>query len=34
MWIEEREWGSLKLRLSKNFVWKCQYALRVEQEKG
>jgi len=31
-WIEEREWGSLKLRLSKRFVWKCQYAVRVKRK--
>jgi len=31
-WIEEREWGSLKSRLSKNFVWKYQYAVRVKRK--
>jgi len=31
-WIEEREWGSLKLRLSKRFVWKCQYAVRTKNK--
>jgi len=25
--IEEKEWGNLKLKLSKKFVWKCQYAV-------
>jgi len=31
-WIEEKEWGSLKLRLSKRFVWKCQYVVRVKKK--
>jgi len=31
-WIEEREWGSLKLKLSKSFVWKYQYAARVKKK--
>jgi len=31
-WIEERQWGSLKLRLSKRFVWKCQYAVRAKRK--
>jgi len=26
-WIKKREWGNLKLRLSRNFVWKCEYAV-------
>jgi len=31
-WIDEREWGSLKLRLSKRFVWKCRYAVRAKKK--
>jgi len=31
-WIKERGWESLKVRLSKNFVWKCQYAVRVKRK--
>jgi len=30
--MEKREWGSLKFRLSKNFVCKCQYAVRVKKK--
>jgi len=31
--IEEREGESLKLRLSKRFVWKCQYAVRAKKKR-
>jgi len=28
----EERMGSLKLRLSKKFVWKCQYAVRIKRK--
>jgi len=31
-WIEEREWGNLKLKLPIKFVWKCQYAVRIKRK--
>jgi len=31
--IKERNWGSMKLSLPKNFIWKCQYAVRVKKKR-